>query len=410
MALRSAVALGINLRSESKDTTDSSKEIRYRVWWSLHTLEDTLAIMTGRPSNAASGFSTTPLPVPFDEEQFHISPASTLLSDFKSRSSYLQSLMTRKSAIYNTDNLLKPKVSEKQTRTSGFLHTPNISSYFLYFVNLTSILRSSIDMLYSPRSETKTWSFLTITMVDLLAQTDVWLETLPDLFHFSQITSQLFVRQRWSLAFRFYSTRITISRPSLCRRDRLVAREKDSGTGSLDVAEICINSASAMLSLLPDSPNTLWLIEVSPWWCILHYLVQAITVLLLELEFCRKRQFVTMDRIEPHLNKGLDWLLALSLNDLAAERALAACKDLHARILMNTTVSPVSLSHMHASRSKSSYVSHTGLSFQNAHDSHDSQPLHTSETFAGRIMHPAKVTVHDEYMTGETWIDCTNSV
>ncbi|KAL2783551.1 transcription factor domain-containing protein [Aspergillus keveii] len=71
IALRSAIALGLHLHSENKEMPNMSREIRYRVWWSIYTLESILSVMTSRPTGAPDEFSTTPLPIPFDEEQFH---------------------------------------------------------------------------------------------------------------------------------------------------------------------------------------------------------------------------------------------------------------------------------------------------------------------------------------------------
>lgn len=35
--------------------------------------------------------------------------------------------------------------------------------------------------------------------------------------------------------------------------------------------------------MLPDEPNGIGLNRIGPWWCVVHYLVQATVVLLLEL-------------------------------------------------------------------------------------------------------------------------------
>lgn len=112
VAVRSAIALGINLRSESKDTSNLSKEIRYRVWWSIYTLENTLSIMTGRPTCVPDKFSTTPLPIPFDEEQFREPVALRLLRDFSFRTCHIQGLTSRRRVI---SAVLDPSGSEHPT-------------------------------------------------------------------------------------------------------------------------------------------------------------------------------------------------------------------------------------------------------------------------------------------------------
>lgn len=36
-----------------------------------------------------------------------------------------------------------------------------------------------------------------------------------------------------------------------------------------------------MLDLLPDEPDTIWLYGCSPWWCILLYVMQSATVMMM---------------------------------------------------------------------------------------------------------------------------------
>lgn len=42
--------MGLNLRNESDNVTHMSKEIRYRVWWSLYALDVSILSMNGRPA------------------------------------------------------------------------------------------------------------------------------------------------------------------------------------------------------------------------------------------------------------------------------------------------------------------------------------------------------------------------
>jgi hypothetical protein len=70
IAIRSAVTVGIHLRTENEAISSISKETRYRVWWALYSLDVQLFLMTGRPVNMDLGYCTTPLPVPYLEEDF----------------------------------------------------------------------------------------------------------------------------------------------------------------------------------------------------------------------------------------------------------------------------------------------------------------------------------------------------
>jgi len=66
MAIRAATALGLNMRNESSKLADDLKEIRYRVWWALYTLEYRLCTLTGRANFIVDDYCTTPLPIPFE--------------------------------------------------------------------------------------------------------------------------------------------------------------------------------------------------------------------------------------------------------------------------------------------------------------------------------------------------------
>src|ERR1700677_2298875 len=83
VAIRGATALGMYMRNDSNNLQDSYKEIRYRVWWSLYTLEHRLCNMTGRINSIVEDHITTPLPLPYDEDDFGSTEASELLTKEK---------------------------------------------------------------------------------------------------------------------------------------------------------------------------------------------------------------------------------------------------------------------------------------------------------------------------------------
>ncbi|GFF50343.1 uncharacterized transcriptional regulatory protein C3C7.04 [Aspergillus udagawae] len=332
LSVRSAIALGINLRSESKDTPNFSKELRYRVWWSIYTLENTLSIMTGRPTSAADTFCTTPLPIPYEEDQFHGPIASQLLSDYSVRYSYMQAFSSRRHKHPPSQVSTKPAPSVGHYLASTINEAaPSNSLYFLYFIDITMIMRRAIDVLYSPGGSREPWPKVGATIMDLVRDADAWSSSLPEVFQFRPMQkSRSFERQRWSLAFRFYSTKITISRPSLCRTDRL--RPGQFQNPPLDQrknAKICVDSACDILDLLPDTPDVLWLIRLSPWWCIIHYLMQSATILLIELDFCVKFDVEEAAKITLLVEKAMGWLLAMAADNLAAQRAWEVCHSLY---------------------------------------------------------------------------------
>ncbi|KAL4879956.1 fungal-specific transcription factor domain-containing protein [Aspergillus karnatakaensis] len=334
VSIRSAIALGVNLRSESKETSNLSKEIRYRVWWSIYTLENTLSIMTGRPTSAPDRYSTTPLPIPFDEEQFRETVAARLLTDFGARTEYMQSLTSQRrvsSAVWDVPGLRHFIGQESPPITLDI--APSNSFYFFYFVDLTIIMRRAIDSLYNPGFARLPWLTISASIMDLVHETDEWLSRVPSVFQFkTHHPTTDFERQRWSLAFRFYSLRITLSRPSLCRFERQRSPNEASALSQQRIARICIDSACELLDLLPDNPDANWLVQVSPWWCVLHYLMQSVTVLLIEMEFSVRFHANGAAHITLHLEKGLDWLHSLGSISIPARRAWEVCNSIYNRL------------------------------------------------------------------------------
>ena len=91
MASRSAVTMGLNIRSESDSITQFSKELRHRVWWALFMLDMVLCEMTGRPPGTRDIFCSTPLPVPFAEEIFLDRRVAQLTTDQRTPSTFFAS-------------------------------------------------------------------------------------------------------------------------------------------------------------------------------------------------------------------------------------------------------------------------------------------------------------------------------
>jgi hypothetical protein len=98
------------------------------------------------------------------------------------------------------------------------------------------------------------------------------------------------------------------------------------------MAVVTLESARLMLGLIPDEPDALQLYQIAPWWCILHYLMQAATVLLLELSFGtvhmpeEEKNFIGLSK------KAIRWLFAMSEQSIASRRAWQLC-DLSLRKL-----------------------------------------------------------------------------
>lgn len=129
-----------------------------------------------------------------------------------------------------------------------------------------------------------------------------------------------------NLAFQYHYIRIIINRPCLCRLNYRIPNESNRSRGfNRSAAATCIEAARETIALLPDEPNPVGLISSSPWWCLLHYLVSAGTILMVEMAMRAEHNPQQADGLLKDSKKVLRWLRAMAEDSLGAERS---CKVL----------------------------------------------------------------------------------
>ncbi|KAL5048460.1 hypothetical protein BDW71DRAFT_22310 [Aspergillus fruticulosus] len=337
ISIQSAVTMGLNLRNESNIILYSSRETRYRVWWAVYVLHILLCMMTGRLPSSTEDSCTTPLPVPFAEEDFSRGEVEQLIADHEARTVFMRNLVSRSSA-QSAERALMPESTRLQTPSPGKLSdriasaaahilTPNVSLHFLHFVELGLIMRRSIDALYAPGAGRRSWRSIEMVISALNNRADYWLAKLPAEFRFLQ-EAPTGERERLNLAFSYYSTKILITQPCLSRILSQASWDNQNENVCTAMAGMCIDMASQVLELLPNSPDLAWVHRRSPWWCIVHYIMQAITVLLMSLFIKEKANADQDPRTIDNVSKAAEWLSVLALKDLSAQRAWSAVQDL----------------------------------------------------------------------------------
>lgn len=331
------------MKNESKNIYESSKEIRYRVWWALCSNERLLAVMTGRPAPHMDVDCSVPLPLPLDEDKFFSIKAP-------GSNSYAIQLLRRYSSqeSQNTDNTVSTPSSAQSTKSRAspinvyspesqppnFDHSQGTSpSHGLYFYHQTklSVLTSEVlNRLYRVGGDPQTWGQVQSTIADLDSKIERWHPALPAVFDFTKRQrDQQFSRQRVSLGFFFYSVLMITSRPCLCRVNRRIPNQSEKAKDfNQSTAAKCVKAALSMLDLLPEEPNPIGLYGVAPWWCLVHHLVQAVAVLMLELAFRSDHLPRRVDDILLAAKKTVRWLRSMSAADISARRAWAMCDDM----------------------------------------------------------------------------------
>lgn len=328
------------MKNTSTTTHDLSKEARYRVWWSLYSFEHLLGIMTGRATCILDGVATAPLPLPWEEERLADPMAMQLLGDTQLREEKIGGAIASSLIRLMPLNPVGGKTAERlpKQREVGWLQKlhPDSSLFFFYLIDLVVITQEIVNKVYTADAVKVPWSHIENRIGELRSRIDLWFSLLPvtlDFTHKGEDDTPEIVRWKLGLALQYYSARITLGRPCLCRRDAQFSKDNSSVESfSHRLSILSLEAASRMLDLVPDVPDPLALYEVSPWWTILHCFMQAATVLLLELSFGSVHAPAEeMDTLKS-AKKAVRWLHAMSRNSIAAKRAWRLCDNTLRRI------------------------------------------------------------------------------
>lgn len=340
IAIRQALTLGLNLLNSDKKLMDSSKEIRYRLWWAIASTERALSVMTGRPTCFVGTDCSAPLPLPLEEESFmstnesYETPAVRSLRRFSTEESNLAdgavstpASISSKGAPMSPRESLHSRRSQMESESEGV--NPSNGLFFLYITKLSCLNDNIMRQLYRPPVMEQSWATVQSLITGAQKKLMRWHATLPGVFDFTKSQrDQSFLRQRMCLGFSYYSTMILINRPSLCKIDERIPNEtkraKDTDRAS---AVSCVLAAKSLVDLLPDEPNPVGTYQVSLWWNIVHHLMQAATVLMLEMSLRATHCPDMPDDLMNAAQKAVAWLQSMSADDLAAARAWRMSSD-----------------------------------------------------------------------------------
>ena len=338
------------MKNTSGFTAKISKEARYRVWWCLYTFEHMLGIMTGRATCILDGVCTTPLPLPFEGDQLQEPMAAKLLNDQDLRIEYVGTSLASSHVHQMAANPTggKDSTHTDTPRDASWLQSlpPTNALCFLYYADLAVITQEIVNRVYSPDCALVPWAHIENRVGALRSRIDLWHANLHKAFDFTRREDEEpgLLRGKLFLAFHYYSARITLGRPCLCRRDAHQGSQgNEKPSFSHVMAIVTLDSAMQMLDLVPDQPGPIQLYEIGPWWCVLHYLMQAVTVLLLELSFGSIHVPEKEQGILEAAKKGVRWLYFMSEYSVASRRAWQLC-DMNLRKIalgMNYDVSDI---------------------------------------------------------------------
>ena len=279
--------------------------------------------MTGRPTSFSETDCTAPAPLPLEEDSF-IGNNVPKPRDV----AMLRRLSNDESwhaAMFPVDSLSPTSPLERKQVVA-----PCSALCFGYHTRLSVFANEVLNRLYRADAMSKSWADVQSTIATLNSKIEKWRSDLPNVFDFTKKQrDQQFVRQRMSLGFFYYSILTIINRPCLCRIDRKIPNQSGKAKDfNRETAMKCVHAARDMLEMLPQEPNSVGLYTVAPWWCLVHYFMQAATVLMLELSFRADHMPNEVEEIFDSAKKATDWLRSLSEEDEAARRAWSLCDEI----------------------------------------------------------------------------------
>jgi hypothetical protein len=292
LAIRYAYSRGLHLANDNLGKTEAQRELEARVWHSTCSLERLLGFLTGRAVAIRDKQSNTPFPKTINDHVAVGQPTSPL-------------------------------------NVSWFATSVSMTS-FCASLELDKICSAVLSELYSPNTALLSWSHVQKLIKQLNDRLGNWRSRLSPTLRIDEGPTPEFGAspgERMYLALRYFSTSMLIHRPCLC------ISEGGTGTSSIpsqsmesqkfDHASViqCVASARKLMALFPDEPNPVQLYAAAPWWCVLHYIVQAGAVIIMKISL--KSSHVSDDILEDAA-KTLRWLKAMGTNCLPAFRAWIA--------------------------------------------------------------------------------------
>jgi hypothetical protein len=261
--------LGLHVRNEDASASVEKRETFVRVWWSLYSLERTLGIVTGRPSITVNTFCSVPLPLPVPGNR---NTTGTIAED--------PVLYPGQGPEFRTSTVKSTQPPEGFTPGES-----NSGSYFKAVVTLSIIVQDISSSLYSVATMIRPSKELQVQVTHLEQRLEQWTHLLPQQFDF-QIrnveTDVRFTRERTILRFQLCSAKMLLTRPYLSGRKQQY-RGNEEANFSNRMGNICIEAAKSMVDFFPEHSNGRVVYGQGPWWCIVHYMMQAVAVFLLGL-------------------------------------------------------------------------------------------------------------------------------
>jgi hypothetical protein len=161
-------------------------------------------------------------------------------------------------------------------------------------------------------------------LVELQEKLDLWVASLPKSLDFTRVEeNDAAYNEKLRLAFQYHGARILLGRSCLCRHKASQTDEKQDFNRAMALS--ALDSAAQIASLIPDNQHNGSPQRSGPWWCLLHSVMQAVTIMILEISL----ENIHMPEGENNLlqltQKCVRWLHRSSAHSIASRRAWQLC-------------------------------------------------------------------------------------
>ncbi|EFW20833.1 conserved hypothetical protein [Coccidioides posadasii str. Silveira] len=302
LAVRYAYGQALHLVDNPPNTSDEERELRVKVWHSLCSAERLLSLLTGLPSSIQDRHISTQLSSATDT--YYSNPSAA--ERFASQGSTLTIPMAG---------------SRKGSLSCDF-------DVFVASLRLDSIVNEALGALYSSSTVNQTWARVQKMVIDLNSKLIHWENDLSPGLLVSPKHDNIAgvpLAQRMYLSLRYLSAKMLINKPGLCDIYKLNAaipsQSEASRQSDADAALRCLSAARNLVQLLPAHVDAVEFYRATPWWCALHYLIQAGVVLMTEVSFDMQHIPAEKENIIAESALVIRWLEALSITSDSAHRA-----------------------------------------------------------------------------------------